>query len=57
MNTKSIENYRKKSNAWLMNVMGREEIPSIQLLDCVLAETATELLYLAVDNVEDRRVR
>ena len=57
VNAKSVANDRKKLNARLMSVMWRDKIPSMQLLDCVLAETATELLYLAVDNVEDRRVR
>ena len=57
VNAKSVANDRKKLNARLMSVMGREEIPNMQLLDCVLVETATELLSLTVDNVEDRRVR
>ena len=36
---------------------GGEEIPSMQLLDRVLAETATELLSSTVYNVVDRRVK
>ena len=57
MNAKSVTNDRKKLNARLMSVMGREEIPSMQLLDRVFTKTATELLSSTVDNVEDRRVK
>ena len=41
VNAKSVANDRKKLNARLISVMGREEISSMQLLDRVFAETAT----------------
>ena len=54
---KSVNSDRKKLNSLLMEVMGREPMPRIQLLDRVLSETASDILSSKADNAEDRRVR
>ena len=57
VNGKSGNNERKQLNAVLMDVMGRNSTPRMQLLDRVLNETAIELLSSTATIVGDRRVK
>ena len=57
VNGKSGNNERKKLNVVMMDMMGKNATPRIQLLVCVLNETAIELLSSTATSVEDRRVK
>ena len=53
LNGKSVENSMKNIHNRVMKVMGREEnIVSTSLLNCILQETAVEILSTLTTNVE-----
>ena len=57
LNGKSVENSMKNIHNPVMKVMGKEEnIVSTSLLNCILQETAVEILSTLTINVEYRRI-
>ena len=57
LNGESVENSRKNLHNRVMKVMGKEEnILSTSLLNCILKETAADILSTKNTNIEERRI-
>ena len=57
LNSREVENERKRLKAHVLRVMEGANYASFQLLDRILRETAVDILSKTSDNVEDMRIK